>query len=524
MCRVWVFAEVLPSLQEVLKGRKAMVIPSLKEALERSAEPSEPSGAAEDASQRTSDAPRAEGPSAAAELRRGVCYDDLDDTPSAAVDAAPSDAAVDGAPEPAVSSASTPRAGDAEVDQGRLAVALRRVTKDSERRVRAAKAFVFGWAVNEDEIREWLGPAGDIKGLRLNRDKATTKALGYGHVQFANPEAASAAVQQCDKIELHGRVMRVAPISSEKFQFELPSDIKDRASTGLDRGLAYEGKNISTIKDAWQKRHPGTKLNTTKWGFKNFSTALKTLEGVVLEHHLEKTLTYLAFFQDSEKHQEFLQAKARKGPADRAPTVGEAKRAQAEADLVPKKENGSAQVKDQEASMSSRSGRTPRKSGVLERWLESARKAPGLEDASLERLYVQSEALAWLCDLLPTYRALLIGDAWCRLQLQEWDGRERQRQLQQLDATKSALSAAQVEVQRLASQRDQQMQKLQECLAERDALQEQMPRCERLPEEFDKETSPASDAKPASFFTAIKLERDPTVPAEESARARRNGL
>ena len=35
----------------------------------------------------------------------------------------------------------------------------------------------------EDEIRDWLGPAGNIKGLRLNRDKATTKALGYGHVQ-----------------------------------------------------------------------------------------------------------------------------------------------------------------------------------------------------------------------------------------------------------------------------------------------------------------------------------------------------
>ena len=26
----------------------------------------------------------------------------------------------------------------------------------------------------EDEIRDWLGPAGDIKGLRLNRDKAGT--------------------------------------------------------------------------------------------------------------------------------------------------------------------------------------------------------------------------------------------------------------------------------------------------------------------------------------------------------------
>ena len=27
----------------------------------------------------------------------------------------------------------------------------------------------------EDEIRDWLGPAGDIKGLRLNRDKAVPK-------------------------------------------------------------------------------------------------------------------------------------------------------------------------------------------------------------------------------------------------------------------------------------------------------------------------------------------------------------
>ena len=77
--------------------------------------------------------------------------------------------------------------------------------------------------------------------------------------RFSTPEAAETAVQQwlgciqgssgqsapenwssdaflrnlllsdlrCDKIELHGRVMRVAPISEEKFHFELPVDIKD---------------------------------------------------------------------------------------------------------------------------------------------------------------------------------------------------------------------------------------------------------------------------------------------------------
>lgn len=31
----------------------------------------------------------------------------------------------------------------------------------------------LGSQAKEDEIRDWLGPAGDIKGLRLNRDKAT---------------------------------------------------------------------------------------------------------------------------------------------------------------------------------------------------------------------------------------------------------------------------------------------------------------------------------------------------------------
>eukprot|EP00435_Cladocopium_sp_Y103_P030675 s872_g7.t1 len=236
-----------------------------------------------------------------------------------------------------------------QVDQERLAVALKRVTKDSQRRVKAAQAanarsvFITNlpFKAKEDEIRDWLGPAGDIKGLRLNRDKATTKALGYGHVQFASPEAAENAVKQCDKIELHGRVMRVAPISDEKFQFELPEEIKEDLRNLLRE--AYEGKNISTIKDAWQKRHPGQKLNTTKWGFKNFSTALKTLEGLTLEHHLEKTLTFLAFFDGSSKHKEYLEAKAKKdslGPAATL-TAGEAKRAAAEADPVPKAQNGS---------------------------------------------------------------------------------------------------------------------------------------------------------------------------------------
>eukprot|EP00931_Biecheleriopsis_adriatica_P020288 TRINITY_DN13612_c0_g2_i1.p1 TRINITY_DN13612_c0_g2~~TRINITY_DN13612_c0_g2_i1.p1 ORF type:complete len:500 (+),score=154.78 TRINITY_DN13612_c0_g2_i1:53-1552(+) len=228
------------------------------------------------------------------------------------------------------------------VDSEKVAAALARVTKDSERRVRNAQAvnsrsvFITNlpFKATEEEIRKWLEPGGNIKDMKLNRDKATTRALGYGYVQFESTSAAEAAVKQCDKVELHGRVLRIAAVSAgEKFQFELPEDIKDDIRALIRE--AYEGKNISTIKDAWQKRHPGQKLDTTKWGFKNFSTAMKTVEGLKLEHHLEKTLTYLAFFDGSEAHAAFLQEKARKAAEPpSAPSAGEAKRAAAEADVL----------------------------------------------------------------------------------------------------------------------------------------------------------------------------------------------
>merc|ERR1712187_846128 len=104
---------------------------------------------------------------------------------------------------------------------------------------------------------------------RMGTDKATSKNLGYAHVHFESVEAATSAVEQCDGKELHDRIVRVAfTQKGEKFKFELPPDIREDIR-GLVRE-AYEGKNISSIKDAWQKRHPGQKLDACKWGFKNF--------------------------------------------------------------------------------------------------------------------------------------------------------------------------------------------------------------------------------------------------------------
>merc|ERR1711933_440152 len=151
---------------------------------------------------------------------------------------------------------------------------------------------------------------------RMGLDKATSKNLGYAHVHFQSPESAASAVEVCDKKEMQwqekgiekARSVRVALArKGVKFQFELPADIREDI-LGLVRE-AYEGKNISTIKDAWQKRHPGQKLDVSKWGFKNFSQAMQTVEGVRLEKHLEKTLTFLAFLDGSPAHQRFIEEK-----------------------------------------------------------------------------------------------------------------------------------------------------------------------------------------------------------------------
>mgnify|MGYP002803531317 CR=1 FL=1 len=257
---------------------------------------------------------------------------------------------------------------------------------------------------------------------------------------------------------------------------------------------------------------------------------------------------------------------------------------------------------------------------ALEFWLDSVRHAMSLSAGSFERLYVQQEALAWLCDLLPTYRPLMVGvldeltlavkhleerrtevqklrsqlrtamgqlqtqqtlhdlqlhEAWsvartasavtprptspespesdtsprkearvrvvrshkekdlakknehlveeqqhltkqldtARAQLQE-----KGRQLQQLESTKAHLNAMEEELRRLVEQRNDETLKLQETQKERDTLRLEVATLKQQAEQAASNQSGAGEgilSKPASnFFTAIKLERDPTASEE----------
>jgi len=165
-------------------------------------------------------------------------------------------------------------------------------------------------------IRSWLSEGGGvITALRLGKDKGTTRPLGWGHVQFATASEAKAAVERCDNKEFHGRILRAAFVRpDEKFQFALPEEIKNDLRAILSEG--YEGKNLSTIKDAWQKRHPGQKLDASKWGFKNFSSAVATIDGIILETHPEKKLTRLPFLVGSKAHEVYNEAKQQRASSE----------------------------------------------------------------------------------------------------------------------------------------------------------------------------------------------------------------
>jgi RNA recognition motif-containing protein len=245
------------------------------------------------------------------------------------------------APAPPATLAST--GAEASTASSAAQASAKRLAKEAARRSKIAEAvnartvFVTNlpFKVTEREVTEWLGSCGKVKHVRLSKDKGTGKFLGYAHVQFESSESVAAAIEKCDRFDVQGRVIRVARVGKgERCQFELPQELKDDILALIHE--AYEGKNISTIKDAWQKRHPGQKLDTAKYGFKNFSTAMRTIEGLSLEHHVEKKLTFLAFFTGSDVHKAFLEERAQATVTN--PEAGVAvdrKRAREETEAVP---------------------------------------------------------------------------------------------------------------------------------------------------------------------------------------------
>lgn len=252
--------------------------------------------------------------SVAAPSRRAVSYADVDIVTSN--DATKSSSS--SCEPPAASSASANEDKPA-IDDPKTAAAVLRVTREADRKAKVIEAqrartlFItnLSFKITEQEIHDWLDKCGKIQHVHLSKDKATNRLLGFGHVMFDSTAAVLKAINSCDKFELRDRVMRVGLAKiGERLKFELPQNLQDDIRFLLNEAL--EGVNLSRIKDEWQKRHKGEKFDVAKFGFKNFSSAIETIEGVCLEIHLEKKLTNLAFVRDSPAHVAFLENKRRK--------------------------------------------------------------------------------------------------------------------------------------------------------------------------------------------------------------------
>ncbi|KAF2466363.1 splicing factor, CC1-like protein [Lindgomyces ingoldianus] len=98
------------------------------------------------------------------------------------------------------------------------------------------------FSVTEEDLRTIFQPFGELEQVTLQTDEQTTRSKGYGFVQFRDPEAAKAALEQMNGFELAGRPIRVG-LGSDKFTPESTANLlrnfNSQASTY--QGSAFSG-------------------------------------------------------------------------------------------------------------------------------------------------------------------------------------------------------------------------------------------------------------------------------------------
>ena len=67
----------------------------------------------------------------------------------------------------------------------------------------------FDEQVNEDKLRELFGQYGELTSVKIGRDEASNKPLGFGFVNFLKPEHAAQAVEKLNEHELNGKKLFV---------------------------------------------------------------------------------------------------------------------------------------------------------------------------------------------------------------------------------------------------------------------------------------------------------------------------
>ncbi len=67
----------------------------------------------------------------------------------------------------------------------------------------------MNYATTEDEIRDLFAQYGEVESVALIEDRYTGQSKGFGFVEMADGDAATAAISALDQTELGGRRLRV---------------------------------------------------------------------------------------------------------------------------------------------------------------------------------------------------------------------------------------------------------------------------------------------------------------------------
>jgi RNA recognition motif-containing protein len=75
----------------------------------------------------------------------------------------------------------------------------------------ANKLYVgnLDYSTDETELRGLFAQYGEVASVSIITDKMTGRARGFGFVEMATPEAAQAAMEATNGLELRGRQLRV---------------------------------------------------------------------------------------------------------------------------------------------------------------------------------------------------------------------------------------------------------------------------------------------------------------------------
>ncbi|MEC9465259.1 MAG: RNA-binding protein [Myxococcota bacterium] len=65
------------------------------------------------------------------------------------------------------------------------------------------------YRITEDEVRDVFGAHGEVSSVKIIIDRDTGRSKGFGFVEMPDDDAARAAIDACNEMEVSGRPLKV---------------------------------------------------------------------------------------------------------------------------------------------------------------------------------------------------------------------------------------------------------------------------------------------------------------------------